>query len=37
MDKKPESVSAYREWLKTTHKISVSERYEAYYDSVALR
>jgi len=37
MDGKPETVKAYAEWLKTTRNISVSERYEAYYESVALR
>jgi hypothetical protein len=35
MNAKPETVNEYKNWLKTTHDISVGERYKVYYDSVA--
>jgi ppGpp synthetase/RelA/SpoT-type nucleotidyltranferase len=34
MEKKPETVSAYRDWLKETHHVEIDRGYELYYDSV---
>lgn len=34
MEKKPETLSAYGDWLKEAHHVEIDRGYEAYYDSV---
>jgi len=34
---KPKNILQYKEWLYETHKSTIDERYQSYYDSVVAK